>query len=160
MKKKIIAAVVSSVIVVTGGVTMAIKSNDRSVNDVASSQSIGAKEEVATPTVTVQEVTPEPAPQTTEAPQQSVAPRVDQACLAAKDAALAPLAASLADYDNKIAERTVFLTDEYNTHKGLGLIQEWVTLEFYINNDLDKTLRPVKAKIQDQYNTEAAKHNC
>lgn len=98
------------------------------------------------------------APTTQPEPVQAPAP-VDP-CVNDKATAVAPLQAQLSEYDRLIAERTAWLTEKYHTMKALGRIDDWVTLDYYLNYDLSQTLRPVRDRIQVQYDAEASKFAC
>lgn len=158
MKKRIVTTTIVVSTLIAGGVAMAINQPPEPVESV--------KPSVSNPVVEKPEVTnngpasvptPEPtikiAPQTTpQPPQEPIAPQVDQACLDAKNAALAPLQAKI-DKTNADAA----------AHRALGWTYRGTTTPMS-EADLDAMIEmkfgPIFRYNQQQYDLEAAKHNC
>ena len=158
-RTKLITSAVTIAVVVGGSSIMATQNN---TPEPVKSTVSEVQETVADPVVEttapepVVEAPVAPTPQPVAAP----APRPVNPCISDKANAVAPIQAQLDDYDAKIAERTAWLTEKYHTMKGLGKIDDWVTLEYYLNYDLNQTLRPVRDRVQVQHDTEAAKFAC
>jgi hypothetical protein len=161
MKRKIIGTAIVLTLI-TGGSLMAVNQPSEETRQIpvtieSKVTPWPAKPATETPVAEQPSTPPVTPPEPVEAPQ---VPPPDTKCVGDKNTALAPLQAQLNEYDGLIAKRTVELTELYNARKSVNAIPEWVTLEYWLEDYLSRTLRPAKDRIQVQYNTLASQYDC
>lgn len=160
--KKVKALLMSTLVVaVVGGGTIMASSDQKQQSykstDPKPTQQAQVSPEPVTEEATVVEESP-----VVQAPQQAATEpnAVVDPCVQDKLNALKPTQAKLDEYTRLIQERSATLREKFNATHGEGAAPNGITVDKYIEYDLNQTLRPVMATWQSRHDAVASQYDC